>query len=154
MAISSDQRAASDGPPPGFDTEMMARMIREMPDAALREGVRQNRGVLFAEVFRRFPERLTGAGRAADAVIKWRIGDREDGGHDRWFLVLRDGECTVGRDLDLKPRVTLTVGALDFLKIVTGNANPVMLFMQRKLRIRGDLMFAAGIQSYFDVPRS
>jgi predicted lipid carrier protein YhbT len=136
-----------------FDTETLARMVREMPDDALREGIRRNRDVLLAEVFRRFPERLTSAGRRQNAVIKWRIGGREDGGFDHWFVVLRDGTCEVGRDLGLKPRLTLQLDALDFLKLGTGNVNPVRLFLRRRLRVRGDLRFAARMQSLFAVPR-
>jgi predicted lipid carrier protein YhbT len=136
-----------------FDTETLARMVREMPDDALHEGIRINREVLLAEVFRRFPERLTAAGRRHEGVIKWRIGGREDGGFDHWFVVLRDGRCEIGRDLDLRPRVTLQLSALDFLKIGTGNANPVRLFLRRRLRVRGDLRFAARMQSFFAVPR-
>ena len=136
-----------------FDTKTLARMVREMPDEALRDGIRQNRDVLLGEVFRRFPEQLTAAGKRQNAVIKWRIGDRPDGGHDRWFVVLRGGGCEVGRDLDLKPRVTLQLGALDFLKVATGNANPVRLYLRRRLKVRGDLLFAARMERLFRVPR-
>jgi predicted lipid carrier protein YhbT len=136
-----------------FDTETLARMVREMPDDALEQGIRANRDVLLAEVFRRFPEQLTDAGRRVNAVIKWRIGGREDGGYDHWFVVLRDGTCEVGRDLDLRPRLTIQVSALDFLKVGTGNANPVRLFLRRRLRVRGDLRLAARMQALFAVPR-
>jgi predicted lipid carrier protein YhbT len=139
-------------PTPGFDTEALARIVRSTPDDQLAEGLRQNRDVLLAEVFRRFPERLAAAGRRQNAVIKWKIGGRDDGGYDRWFLVLRDGRCEVARDLAVRPRVTLTVGALDFLKIVTGNANPAQMFLSRRLKVRGDLVYAARLQRFFTVP--
>lgn len=124
-----------------------------MPPAALRDGLRVNREALIGEVFRRFPERLSDAGRAQNGVIKWRIGDREDGGHDRWYVVLRDGRCETGRDLDVKPRVTLTLGALEFMQLVTGNADPLRMLITRRLRIRGDLIFAGRMQSFFTIPR-
>jgi predicted lipid carrier protein YhbT len=48
--------------------------------------------------------------------------------------------------------VTLKLDGLDFLKLVTGNANGPALFMSRKLKIEGDLMFSAQIQSMFTIP--
>jgi len=45
------------------------------------------------------------------------------------------------------------VGAVDFLKVVSGNANPVMLFMTGKLKAKGDLGLAANIANYFDIPK-
>jgi putative sterol carrier protein len=87
-------------------------------------------------------------------VIEWRLHGigNEGAGAQRWFVVLSDGECRTGRDLDAKPRVTLELGALEFLKLVTGNANPVAMFMTGKLKIRGDLLFAARVQGFFSIP--
>ena len=137
-----------------FDIATLARMVRELPPEQLREGLRVNRETLIGEVFRRFPERLSDTGRRQDGVIQWMIGDRADGGYDRWFVVLRDGECETGLDLGLKPRVTLKLGALEFMQLVTGNADPVRMLFTRKLRIRGDLIFAGKMQSFFRMPRS
>ena len=46
----------------------------------------------------------------------------------------------------------LKLDGVDFLKLVTGNANGPMLFMSGKLKIEGDLMFSAQIQSMFTIP--
>ena len=48
--------------------------------------------------------------------------------------------------------MTLKLDGVDFLKLVTGNADGPMLFMSGKLRIEGDLMFSAQIQSMFTLP--
>jgi putative sterol carrier protein len=40
----------------------------------------------------------------------------------------------------------------DFLRLVTGNASGPMMFMSGKLKIEGDLMFSAQIQSMFAIP--
>lgn len=143
-----------DPAPGGFDTDTMARLVRETPAEQLEEGLRVNRDVLIGEIFRRFPERLTAEGRKVNGAIKWKITGREDGGADRWFLVLENGEARAGRDLDVKPRVTLTMDALTFLRVVTGNANPTELFIRRKVKVRGDLLFAARMERLFRVPRS
>src|SRR4051794_469355 len=149
METSSDTSA-----PQGFDTDAMARLVRHPPPEQLKEGLRVNRDVLIGEIFRRFPERLTSEGRKVTGAIKWKITGREDRGADRWFLVLENGEARTGRDLDVKPRVTLTMDALTFLQVVTGNANPVELFIRRKVKVKGDLLFAARMERLFKVPRS
>jgi predicted lipid carrier protein YhbT len=140
--------------PGGFDTDTMARLVRDTPPEQLKQGLRVNRDILIGEIFRRFPERLTDEGRRVNGAIKWKITGREDGGADRWFLVLENGEARTGRDLDVKPRVTLTMDALTFLQVVTGNANPAQLFIRRKLKVKGDLLFAARMERLFRVPRS
>lgn len=129
----------------------MARMVRSVPDDELEQGLRTNGEQIIGEVFRRFPERLSEEGRRAKAVIKWKIRPK-DGEDQRWFVVLESGECTTGRDLDRKPDVTLSLRQLDFLKLVTGNANPAQMFLTRRLRIRGDLMLAARMQRFFEIP--
>ena len=137
----------------GFDTAALARMLRLMPPEELAEGVRVNRDALLGQAFARFGDRLSAVGRRQRGVIKWRISGARGGGHDRWFVVLRDGSCESGRDLDLRPRVTFTVGPLDFLRLVTGNADPARLVLSRRLRIRGDLLWAARMPRFFSIPR-
>ena len=44
-------------------------------------------------------------------------------------------------------------GGADFLKLVTVNAAGPMLFMSGKLKIEGDLMFAASAASLFTIPK-
>lgn len=137
----------------GFDTAALARMVRTMPPQELAQGLRLNRDAILGEVFRRFPDQLTQEGRSERAVIKWRLtGGEGEGGYDRWYVVLADGRCDVGPDLDLKPRVTFTVDALDFLRLATGNANPTRLWLTRRLRIQGDVLWAARMPRFFRVP--
>jgi hypothetical protein len=136
-----------------FDTAALARLVRSTPPEQLSAGLRLNRDQILGEVFRRFPDRLSPSGRRQSAVIKWKIGQGEGpGGYDRWFVVLREGRCETGRDLELKPRVTFTVGPVDFLRLVTGNANPGRLVVSGRLRIRGDLIWAARMPGFFSIP--
>jgi hypothetical protein len=138
----------------GFDSAALAQLVRSTPPDQLAQGIKLNRDAILGEVFRRFPEQLTDAGRRQDAVIQWRIsGGSGEGGYDRWFVVIRDGRCGTERDLDVRPRVTFTVGPVDFLRLVTANANPTRLFLTGRLRIRGDVVFAARLPQLFAIPR-
>jgi putative sterol carrier protein len=41
---------------------------------------------------------------------------------------------------------------VDFLKLVTGNANPTMSFIRGRLKVGGDLVFAAQLPGIFRTP--
>jgi putative sterol carrier protein len=134
------------------DPQEFAQNIAKTPDDQLREGMSGPlREQILAEIFQRMEEHFK-PGSAQDAVIHWRIGGRSDGGEDRWEVVIADGKCNTSSEPQSEPRVTLRLDGVDFLKLVTGNANGPMLFMSGKLKIEGDLMFSAQIQSMFRIP--
>ena len=113
------------------------------------------RHVVFGEIFRRMSEHLDPV-RAADlqAVVHWRFtGGTGDGGYDRFQTLIESGACTSGRHPTADARVTLTLDPVDFLRAITGTANVALLFMRGKVKVRGDLAFAAGLINYFDLPK-
>ncbi|MFI5929076.1 SCP2 sterol-binding domain-containing protein [Micromonospora sp. NPDC051543] len=99
------------------------------------------------DVFR--PERAGGL----DAVIHWRVGDRPGGGYDTYELVIADGSCELSPAPTHPPRVTMTISGADFLRMVTGVASPVALFMRGKLTARGDLGLVMKVPQLFEAPR-
>ena len=46
-------------------------------------------------------------------------------------------------------RVTLSLSAPDFLRLVTGKLNGQTAFFQGKLKLSGDMMFAQTMQGWF-----
>ena len=146
---------AEDQQVPEIDAEQYAALVAGASDEDIERGLTENRDLLLGEIFTRMPERFR-ADKAGDldAVIDWRIKDRPGGGDDRWQLTIRNGACAVVPNGDEEPTITFTIGPVDFLKLITGNASGPMLFTFGKLRIRGDLLLAARIQSFFEVPRS
>jgi hypothetical protein len=137
-----------------FDSATLARMVRSMPPEQLAEGMRLNREPILSEVFRRWPERLTERGRRENGVIRWRIAEGSGAdGYDHWYVVLGGGECRTARDLDRRPRITFTVGPTDFLRLATGEANPLRMVFNRRLGIRGDLLWARHVPAFFRVPK-
>jgi putative sterol carrier protein len=107
------------------------------------------------EIFRRMGEHLR-SDRAThtSAVVHWRLtGGTGDGGYDRYETVIEHGTCVSHRDRTREPRVTITAHPADFLRLITRNASGPVLFMTGKVKINGDLGFAAGLTSLFDLPR-
>ena len=147
------QDQESGGLPPDLDTDQVAQMVGTVPEEQLAEAMSgEGREMVLSEIFRRFPERISDAGKQENVAIEWRIGGGPGGEPESWFVVVKDGECVTGKDLEAEPRVTFELEAVDFLKVVTGNANPVEMFMSGKLKIQGDLMYAARVQSMFVMP--
>lgn len=140
--------------PTAVDDDYMAGLIGRVSEKDLRKRLQGGmRDVILGQVFARFPDYLN-LDRAGDmqATMKWTLTGRDDGEADRWLVHIDHGDCHVERDTGEEPRVTLRLDAADFLKLVTGNANPTLFFLRGKLKIKGDLSFAAQLPRIFRMP--
>jgi putative sterol carrier protein len=137
-----------------LDPEQVAGAISSITDEQLREALSgPQREAIIGEVFRRMEQHFKPSGAAGvDAVVHWKVTGPSGGALDHYEVVLRDGTCTAAKDPQHEPRVTLMLDGVDFMRLVTGNAAGPMLFMSGKLKIEGDLMFSAQIQSMFTIP--
>ena len=86
------------------------------------------------------------------AVVQYEI-TAPDGSHE-YAMRIADGRCQIDRGQAESPRVTLRIGLGDFLRLITGAANGMQLFMTGKLKVSGDLFFAQTYQSWFDRPQA
>jgi putative sterol carrier protein len=138
----------------GFiDSARFARLVRDATDEQLEQGFAMNRDLILGEVFRRMEEHFEPSkADGVDAVIEWRIRRAGGGDHDRWQVAIRDGSCRVTPEGDEPARVTFNVAPVDFIRLATGNASGPRLFLFGKLKIDGDLMFAARVQGMFRIP--
>ena len=133
-----------------------AQLVKSTPDDKIAQVMSGDaRDKVLGEVFGRMPSlfRADRAG-ATNAVIHWVITGRPDGGSDTYEVVIADGACVVNEPPQHDPKLSLTMGPVEFLKIVSGGANPVMMFMTGKLKAKGDLGLAANIANLFDIPKA
>jgi putative sterol carrier protein len=138
-----------------IDPKQFAQLVKGASDAQLAEAMSGDmRTKILNEVFNRMPVtfRADKAGNT-NAVIHWTVTGAADGGADTYELVIADGKCTLSDTPSQDPKLALTVGPVEFLKVVSGAANPVMMFMTGKLKAKGDLGLAANIANLFDVPK-
>jgi putative sterol carrier protein len=138
------------------DPKQFAQLVKSTPDAQLADLMNSDaRGKILDSIFARFPE-LFRADRAGstNAVIHWNITGRPDGGQDTYELVIANGTCVLSPAPEQEPKLAITVGPVDFLKVVSGNGNPMMMFMTGKLKAKGDLGLAANIPQLFDMPKA
>ena len=94
------------------------------------------------------PEKAAGQ----QAVVQYEI-TAPDGNHE-YAMRIADGRCEIDKGQAESPRVSLRLGLADFLRLITGAANGMQLFMTGKLKVSGDLFFAQTYQSWFDRPQA
>ena len=137
------------------DADEFAKNMASVTDDQLREGISgPMREQILDEIFRRMEEhfRADAAG-DTEAVIHWNIGGGPEGGVDQFETVISNGTCKVHRGFESDgARVTLSMDGVDFLRLVTNNVPGPQLFMSGKVRIEGDMMFAATAASLFTIP--
>ncbi|MGW0780948.1 SCP2 sterol-binding domain-containing protein [Streptomyces sp. NPDC002913] len=131
-----------------------ARIVKGLSAQQLGEVMRGNlRTRVLSEVFGRMRQQFRPeAAGGLTALIRWKITGETD---EVYETAIADGACTVsvGRS-DGDPRTTLVMGDAEFLKLVSGNGNPVTMFMMRKLKVAGDVGLASGLTRYFDIPKA
>jgi putative sterol carrier protein len=134
--------------------EEFARIVKGLTAKQLGEVMHgELRSRVLGEVFGRMKQQFRPeAAGALTALIRWRItGDSEV----VYETAIDRGTCTVGEGRsEAEPRTTLVMGDAEFLKLVSGNGNPVTMFMMRKLKVAGDVGLAAGLTRYFDIPKA
>lgn len=147
----------------GEDVDLARLDARSFARLVTRASVDQLQGVLdepepramiIDEIFRRMADHLRPdrAARVA-AVVHWRLtGGGGADGYDHYETIIEHGTCVVHREATRDPRVTITVHPADFLRLVTRNASGPVLILTGKVKVNGDLGFAAGLTTLFDLP--
>jgi putative sterol carrier protein len=133
-----------------------AQLVKSTPDSKIAEVMgSENRNKILDEVFNRMPTlfRADRAG-ATQAVIHWNITGGPGGGTDTYETVIENGACTVTNQPVREPKLAMTMDPVTFLKVVTGDGNPMMMFMTGKIKAKGDLGLAAQVAKLFDIPKS
>jgi hypothetical protein len=133
-----------------------AQLVKATPDSELQNLLDGDlRQPILRSIFTRMPEsfRPDRAG-STSAVIHWIVTGGPDGS-DTYEVRIADGTCeTTEQPGTDAPSLAITVAPLDFVKVVSGNGNPVMMFMTGRLKAKGDLALAANIQHIFAVPKA
>ena len=135
-----------------LEVDQVVALIGSASDEQIAEGINgPQRKQILSEVFRRMQEEYRPGPAAQDAVIHWKI-TQPGAEPDHWEVVIENGTCTTTDQPSRDPRLTMTIDGVDFLRLVTGNAQGPTLFMSGKLKIEGDVAFAAMMQSMFRIP--
>jgi putative sterol carrier protein len=140
-----------------LDADQLAQLVAGSDDSQLAEGMAdpQNRKAVLDEIFRRMGEHANpDAVKNIEAVIHFKVLDHPDGGHDHYEVVVENGAVQTSDSPSRDPKVSFALAPVDFLRLGSGNAQGPALFMSGKLKIEGDLMFAAQVTGLFQVPKA
>ena len=92
------------------------------------------------------PEKAPGL----DAVIQFNFLGAEPG---NWNATIKDGVVKVAQGIHPNPTMELTADSADYLKMFTGELDPMQAFLQGRLRLLGDPNLAMKMSEFFK-PRS
>ena len=132
-----------------------ARLVKSTPDKKIAEVMAgEHRSTILDEIFSRFPKQFR-ADRAGSmrTVIHWVIGGKADGSGDTYQVLVDNGTCTTSSTADQDPRLTIAVGGVEFLKVVSGAGSATTMFMMGKLKAKGDLGLAMNLPNLFALPK-
>lgn len=137
-----------------LDPAEFVAVLKNAPDKELKQVLDgPMRTPLIDSIFEHMPQmfRSDKAG-GMTATSHWTIGGNGD--DDLWTVAIADGAATSMRGHDGDPSVSLAMGPVEFIKLVTKTGNPVMMVMMGKIKIKGDMALAANIGNLFDVPKA
>ncbi len=140
---------------PVFVAGEVSRALRDPTDDRLDRLMRTPaRRLILDGIFWQMPRMLDPERSARiDATVRWCITrDNFDG--DVYDLVFDGGGARAVRGAeDRHPRLTIALEGGDFVRIATGHADPVQAYFAGRVRLRGDVIFAARLASLFRPPR-
>lgn len=85
---------------------------------------------------------------AQDCVIGYEL--KEGDTTYSYAVVVKDKTATTEKREPTDARVTLGLAVPDFLRLIAGQLDGMQAFMQGKLKLKGDMMFAQQIQKMFN----
>jgi putative sterol carrier protein len=81
-----------------------------------------------------------------EAVIQYHLTGAEAGD---WVVTIGDGKCVVEQGTTDEATMTLRADSQDYKDIILGKLDPMMAFMQQKVKLTGNLNMALGLTKYF-----
>jgi putative sterol carrier protein len=88
------------------------------------------------------PEKAQGL----DTVLQFKFTGNEPGD---WYAEIKDGKVNVQQGAHPNPKMTLSADSDDYIKLFTGQLDPMQAFMQGKLKLMGDLNLAMKMTQFF-----
>jgi alkyl sulfatase BDS1-like metallo-beta-lactamase superfamily hydrolase len=152
-ALDAVKRLAADAPAQFADG--FGRLVREAPPERLEQVMRSPaRKAILDGIFWQMPKQLDVKQAAGvKSSIRWCITGRADGAVDTYQLELEDRHCRVIRGTGgPDPRLTITIDGVEFLRLVSGNSDPMQAYFKGRIQLAGDIMLAAKLASLFRMP--
>lgn len=87
--------------------------------------------------------------KAIDCVVGYEL--TENGTTHAYAVTIKGKAATYEKRDPSDARVTIGLAVPDFLRLVAGDLDPMQAFMQGKLKLKGDMMFAQQVPQMFGI---
>ncbi len=88
------------------------------------------------------------AGKSVNAIFQFLL--EGEGGGD-WWIDLTKSPSEIGQGKNDGAGCTITMDAADFVAMMKKTANPMVLFMSKKLKVAGDLSLSLKLQNILNL---
>jgi putative sterol carrier protein len=104
-------------------------------------------------IFWQMPKQVnTEVAKDLTTTIRWRITGRPDDGADVYQLEIDRGSVKTIKGESGEPNLTVTMDAVEFLKLASGNLDPMQAYFKGQIELAGDIMVAAKLAQLFKMP--
>lgn len=152
-ALDQIKKLAADAPSQLADG--LGRLVRDASPERLEQLMRSPaRRALLDGVFWQMPKQLDAKQAAGvKTAIRWDITGRHDEGVDTYLLQVENGAARTSRGTDgPEPRLTITMDGVEFLRLISGNSDPMSAYFKGRIQLAGDIMVAAQMAQMFRMP--
>lgn len=121
----------------GMSDEELAQAIKDIGIDTTLQNIFQGMQESFV------PERASGV----DSTVQYDI--TTDDGIKSYSVKISNGTCTATEGSTEDPRLTISMGLVDFVRLIFNQVQGPQLFMSGKMKLKGDMMWAMQMQNYF-----
>lgn len=121
----------------GMSDEELAQAIKDIGEDTTLKNIFQGMQDSFD------PSRAAGV----DSTVQYDIAT--DDGTKSYSVKISNGTCTATEGASDDPRLTLSIGLVDFVRLIFNQVQGPQLFMSGKMKLKGDMMWAMQMQNYF-----
>jgi putative sterol carrier protein len=139
---------------PAYVADGFGRFVQNAPPERLEQLMRSPaRKPALDGIFWQMPKQVnTEIAKDMTTTIRWRITGRPDDGVDVYQLEVDQGSVKTVKGESGDPKLTVTMDAVEFLKLASGNLDPMQAYFKGRIELSGDIMVAAKLAQLFKLP--
>jgi putative sterol carrier protein len=153
-ALEKLRKLAADAP--AYMADGFGRVVQNAPPERLEQLMRSPaRKPALDGIFWQMPKQVNpDVAKDMTTTIRWRITGRPDDGVDVYQLEVDKGQVKTVKGESGEPKLTVTMDAVEFLKLASGNLDPMQAYFKGRIELSGDIMVAAKLAQLFKLPGS
>jgi putative sterol carrier protein len=152
-ALDQLKKFAADAPAQIADG--IGRLVRDTSPERLDQLMKSPaRRALLDGIFWQMPRQLDAKAAAhIQTAIRWDITGRTDDGVDTYLLEVDNGTARTNRGTEgPDPKLTITIDGVEFLRLISGNSDPMAAYFKGRIQLAGDIMVAAQLANFYKRP--